>query len=39
LEYLEQVFDSESISLSWSEPQEFLREVWQRLPPAFGGPP
>jgi CHAT domain/SIR2-like domain len=39
LEYLEQVFGSESISLSWSEPQEFLREVWQRLPPAFGGPP
>ena len=38
LEYLEQVFGSESISLSWSEPQDFLREVWQRLPPEFGGP-
>jgi CHAT domain/SIR2-like domain len=38
LEYLEQVFGSESISLSWSEPQDFLREVWQCLPPAFGGP-
>ena len=38
LEYLEQAFGSESISLSWSEPQDFLREVWQRLPPAFGGP-
>jgi hypothetical protein len=38
LQYLEQVFDSDSISLSWSEPQDFLREVWQRLPPASGGP-
>jgi len=38
LQYLEQVFGSESISLSWSEPQDFLREVWQRLPLAFGGP-
>ena len=38
LEYLEHVFNSESISLSWSEPQEFLRELWQRLPPDFGGP-
>jgi hypothetical protein len=38
LQYLEQVFGSESISLSWSEPRDFLREVWQRLPPAFGGP-
>jgi hypothetical protein len=37
--FLEQVFNSESISLSWSEPQDFLREVWERLPPAFGGPP
>jgi hypothetical protein len=39
LEYLERAFNSESITLSWSEPQEFLREVWQRLPPPFGGPP
>jgi hypothetical protein len=38
LQYLEQVFGSESISLSWSEPQDFLREVWQLLPLAFGGP-
>jgi hypothetical protein len=38
LQYLEQVFGSESISLSWSEPQDFLREVWQCLPLAFGGP-
>lgn len=39
LEYLEQVFESDRISLSWSPPAEFLREVWQRLPAAFGGPP
>ena len=36
LEYLEQAFNSERISLSWSEPQDFLQEVWQLLRPPSG---
>jgi hypothetical protein len=39
LQYLEQVFGSQKISLSWSQPKDFLREVWKLLPLAFGGPP
>jgi hypothetical protein len=38
LQYLEQVFSSQQISLTWSQPQDFLCEVWKRLPTAFGGP-
>jgi hypothetical protein len=39
LRYLEQVFNIQRISLSWSQPKDFLREVWKQLPAAFGGPP
>jgi len=39
LQYLEQVFGSQQISLSWSQPKDFLHEVWKLLPPSFGGPP
>jgi hypothetical protein len=38
LQYLEQVFGSQQISLSWSQPKDFLREVWKLLPQAYGGP-
>jgi hypothetical protein len=38
LQYLEKMFGTENLNLSWAQPAEFLRQVWQRLPAAMGGP-
>jgi CHAT domain/SIR2-like domain len=37
LHYLEQVFGSERISVSWTQPQDFLRQVSERLQRKSGG--
>jgi hypothetical protein len=38
LRYLEKMFASQHIAISWTAPQDFLREVWRLLPTEFGGP-
>jgi hypothetical protein len=37
LQFLEQVFGSEKISLYWTQPEDFLQQVWRRLPAGGGG--
>jgi CHAT domain/SIR2-like domain len=38
LQYLERAFGSENINLYWSEPEDFLQQMWQKVPAALKDP-